>query len=73
MAIIDIEGRRVLVSPIVRIDWGPDEEYVREQAPLEKILLEEKIALNAHIALRNDALEEMKKLEEILEDIDDQN
>ena len=63
----------MLVSPIVRIDWGPDEEYVREQPPLEKILLEEKIALNAHIALRNDALEEMKKLEEILEDIDDQN
>ena len=72
MAIIEIEGRRVVVSPNVRIEWGSDEEYVREQTPLEKILSEEKIALNAHIAVRNSALEEIKELEEILENAKDE-
>ena len=72
MAIIEIEGRRVVVSPNVRIEWGPDEEYVREQTPLEKILSEEKIALNAHVAVRNAALEEMKELEEIIQNADDE-
>ena len=72
MAIIEIEGRRVVVSPNVRIDWGPDEEYVREQTPLEKILFEEKIALNAHIAVRNSALEEIEELNEIIENADDE-
>jgi len=75
MAIIEIEGRRVVVSPNVRIDWGPDEEYVREQTPLEKILFEEKIALNAHMAwwkVRNSALEEIEELNEIIENADDE-
>ena len=66
MPIVIIEGRQVMVNPHLSICWGPDEEIVKEQVPLERIILAEKIMLNAHMNLREAALEETQELEEML-------
>ena len=57
------------VHPRVQLDWGPHESDIRESIPLARILMLEKIALNAAWVRRNVQLEEIDGLEALM-DID---